>query len=194
MFTPPKAAQALLGALALALLTSSAQADNPAYWTSKNGWSTEHSCKRDGEVERCWTMSRGKAVQYPGDAEAGANLVYECTTRNAEWLYISMYSTAGPRKDISTLKARWGRELSDNLATAVTKEDHRGKPLYFYDMEGSEDFIEKMKEHRTLNVFLPFSGGRPFEIRFKLANAIPSIQQTMKACGIRRSALGDIHR
>ena len=94
------------------------------------------------------------------------------------------------------LKARWGQKrgvaLSDSLNTSVTKKDHRGKSLYFYDMENSEDFIGKMKEHRTLNVFLPFPGGQRFEVRFKLANAVPSIQQTMKACHIHRSALGDI--
>ena len=191
MFTPPKAALALLGALALALVAGTAQANNPAYWTAKNGWSTEHSCERDDEVKRCWTMTRGKAVLYPG-SDSGASLIYECTTRNAEWLYFSMYSSYSPRRDVSTLKARWGRELSDSIRTSVTKEDHRGKSLYSYDMENSEDFIKKMKEHRTLNVFLPFRD-RPFEVRFKLANAVPSIQQTMKACHIHRSALGDIH-
>ena len=188
-----RAAPGVLGALALAFVAGAVQADNPAYWTAKNGWSTEHSCKRDGEMERCWTMTRGKPAHYPGDAEAGASLIYECTTRNEEWIYLSMYSGGSPRRNISTLKARWGSELSDNLATAVTREHHRGKFLYYYDMEDGRDFVEKMKEHRTLNVFLPFPGGRPFEVRFKLANAVPSIQQAMKACHIHRSALGDIH-
>ena len=189
----PKAAPALLGALALVLLTGTAQANNPAWRTSKNGWSTEHSCEREGEVKRCWTITRGKAVLYPGDAGAGASLIYECNTRNEEWLYISMYSDYSPRRDNPILKARWGRELTDNLNTSVTKKDHRGKSLYFYDMESSEDFIGNMREHRTLNVFLPYPGGQREEVRFKLANAIPSIRQTMKACHIYRSALGDIH-
>ena len=136
-------------------------------------------------------MTRGKAVVDP--SHDGASLVYECTTRYEEWLYVSLYSTSSPRKDNPTLRARWGRELSDSLRTSVTKKDHRGRSLYFYDMEDSEGFIDKMQEHRTLNLFLPFVP-RPYEVRFKLANAIPSIQQTMKACGIRRSALGDIHR
>ena len=64
----------------------------------------------------------------------------------------------------------------------MTREHHRGKFLYYYEMEGSKDFIEKMKEYRTLTVFLPFPGGQRFEVRYKLANAVPSIQQTMKAC------------
>ena len=190
MFTPPKAAPVLLGALALALLTSPAQANNPAYRTAKNGWSTEPSCEKGDEIKRCWTLTRGKAVLNP--SHDGATLVYECTTRNKEWLYISMYSAYSPRRGISQMRARWGRELSDSVATSVRKKDHRGKSLYFYIMENSQDFIEKMKEHRTLNLFLPFVD-RPYELRFKLANAIPSIQQTMKACQIHRSALGDIH-
>ena len=189
MFTPPKAAPIIVGALALAFFTGTAQANNPAYQTAKNGWSTKHSCERGDEIKRCWTLTRGKAVLAP--SHDGASLIYECTTQNREWLYVSMYSANSPRRDISTMRARWGRELSDNIAISVRKKAHRGKSQYFYIMENSEDFIEKMKEHRTLNLFLPFVN-RPYELRFKLANAIPSIQQTMKACQIHRSALGDI--
>lgn len=194
MLTPLKTAPGVLGALALALVAGTVQANNPAYRTAKNGWSTEHSCTRDGEVTGCWTMTRGKPVlSYGGDADAGASLIYGCNTRNAEWLYFSMFSAHSPKRGDLTLKARWGRELTASLEASVTKEDRRRGSLYNYLIEDTHDFIRKMKEHRTLNVFLPFPGGQPYEVRFKLANAVPSIQQTMKACHIHRSALGDIH-
>ena len=43
---------------------------------------------------------------------------------------------------------------------------------------------------RTLEVVLPLCHERPLKVRFKLANAIPSIARTMEACNIKASTLG----
>lgn len=190
MRTPPKAA-GILGALALVCVAGTALADeNSASRTAKNGWSTEHSCKKKGEVKRCWTLTIGKAVLNP--SHEAADIIYGCNTRNEEWLYLSFFSEYSPRKDNPTLRARWGSELREDIATQVEKINYRGKSLYFYYVEHTAPFVRKLSEHKSLHVFLPF-GHQPEEVRFKLANAIPSIKQTMKACHIHRSALGDIH-
>lgn len=191
MFTPPKIAPIIAGALALAL-AGAAPADNPAARTAKKGWSTEPSCQEQNFYRRvCWTLTRGMAVLNP--SHSGATLKYSCDTQLGEWLLIAFYSAESPRKNASPLRVRWGRQSRGTVDIRVGKWRERGRSVYEYHIEDTGDFIEKMKEHKTLNVFLPFSP-RPYEVRFRLANAIPSIRSTMKGCNLQSSTLGDVHQ
>ena len=118
MFTPPKAAPAIGGVLALAFFAGTAQATNPAYWTAKNRWSTEVTCERTGTTKdqrHCFVMTRGKSVRNPGHVAAG--LEYHCNTGGEEFLALSFWTHEAVNSNDPDLSVQWDKQPKESVAT-----------------------------------------------------------------------------
>ena len=193
MATPTKAAPPILAALALALAASAAQAGDPAYRSAKNGWSTQHGCKLVGRERRCRTLTRGLSV---GNAYRDAvNLMYICNTiEKKEWLSFSFNADSGVDRNDPALPATWRGTDGEHRETIETrvgvyKPKLHKRWVYFYP-RNVQTFLNRLHTYDTLEVVLPLRHERPLKVRFKLANAIPSIARTMEACNIKESKLG----
>ena len=198
MIIPPKAAAAVLSALALAFFVGpAAQATDPALRTAKDGWSTEPNCQRmthmkhtDDEV--CYVATEGLWVE--GRDRPYALLQYLCDTFGQEHLAIALMTDEPVGKDNLQIPVQWDRSHRvQSIGTWFQVLQVEGTRAYYYFLNEPAPFIDSLREHQTLTVTIPYRYDQG-KTRFKLANAIPSIKKAMMGCHIRHSALGDIHR
>lgn len=184
--------------LALLLCASVAGAgDRSAYETSEQGWSTAHSCIEDQErdAKQCWTQTRGLSAS--GRFEA--SLMYVCWDYGAEKLAVWFQWTKGQASTESepVLSVKWDdgtEQLLETISESRRKKKLSSKWLYRYVVkpERAPAFLNALHEHETLHVLLPYTKTEPIWTSYRLHNAIPSIEATMRACGIDQSSLGPL--
>lgn len=184
MFTPPKAAPAIVGVLALAFFAGTTQAArDPALRTAKDGWSTEPNCQRmhmDRTNTICYVVTRGQWVQ--GQDRPETLIQYLCSTTGQEYLAIVVGTNESVDRSDMQIPVQWDRNYNpDFIGTWFQLMQGGSKRLYYYFLEEPAPFIEGLREHATLTVTLPYRHARP-KARFKLANAIPSIKKAMEGC------------
>ena len=191
MFTPPKVALIIVATLALALIADTIQADDPAFRSSKHGWSTEVACERTGmtpDQRMCIVMTRGYSVRNP--RHGAASLMYVCTTGGEELLFLSFWTTESVDANDPALPVQWDKQPKEMVETWVRKAKERGKRRYYFNVVEIDEFIKNLAEHRTLTVDLPYRHVRE-RAKFSLANATSSIENAVHACGyLVRSHLG----
>ena len=175
---------AVLVATAL-VLVGVAQADNTAYRTAKNGWSTKPSCKYDRGVKVCWAVSIGKAILDDG----GANLSYMCRDDDSEGLSVNFVGNVPFDKKSTTIAATWVGEDGEFRESVKVRTEYYDGFQYYYFPEDPRTFLRRLHEHEKARISLPVRYGRPYKLIFRLTNAVSSIARTMKACGITNSYL-----
>ena len=171
------------------MVASTIWADKTAYRTARyGGWSKEHSCERNTNGERCWTLTVGKNTWN----HEVADLSYTWRADGEEWLSFSFWATIVVKTDDPVLTVRWDLGHEEPLATWVDTGENRGKPMYWFSIADPQGFFVKAENHDRLTVTLPYRDdqGRFVRGKFSMRNMRRSIASAMQECGIHQGMLG----
>lgn len=177
---------------ALLVVAGTVWADKTAYFTARyGGWSKEPSCDRgssdDSSFKRCWVLTLGKDT-YGNET---VDLSYLCNTKGFEILSFGITPFKSIDTDDPALRVKWDYRHEERIDT-WTQWGSGNNPSVWYNIAQPAPFLDKMGQHETLALYLPFKHERDLRAVLPLRGAMRSISLAMRECGISQSKLGDV--